>query len=99
VFVNLIQNAMDATAGRPGPRIVIDTCTVGDVVEIVVADNGPGVDPAIVEKLFLPFHTTKPDGLGLGLAICCDMVADWGGELRHEARSEGAAFVVRLVRA
>ena len=98
VLVNLIQNAMDAVADRAAPRIVLDSRVIDDAVEIVVADNGPGVDPTIVEKLFLPFQTTKPDGLGLGLAICCDMVADWGGDLRHEALPDGAAFIIRLRR-
>ena len=102
-MVNLIGNAIDAVEGRPTPRIAIRVARTiaGDGtarLRILVSDNGPGLPPDIREALFLPFRTTKPDGLGLGLVISADLVRDMGGTLAAEppATTGGATFIIDL---
>ena len=98
VIVNLIQNAFEAMsdAGTPEPRLTIDVARKARRVEIIIGDNGPGVDPSIAAALFTPFVTTKSAGLGLGLVICRDIVAGFGGELSLRPGKPGARFVISL---
>ena len=98
VFVNLIQNAAEALGERPGAAIRIASVTGADTVAVTVADNGPGLPPQVLETLFLPFTTTKPQGLGLGLVISKDIIAECGGSLTVENR-DGAVFTITLPRA
>lgn len=65
--------------------------------EIAVLDNGPGVSDTILERLFEPFRTTKPNGVGLGLPMSRTIAEAHGGSLRHERGSpRGARFVLTL---
>ncbi len=98
VIVNLVQNAYEALtdAATLRPRLTIDVVRVGDQVELAISDNGPGVDPAVASDLFTPFVTTKSSGLGLGLVICRDIIAGFGGELSLRPGEEGARFVISL---
>lgn len=98
VIVNLIQNAFEALVEgpTPDPAIRIEATRTGDRVEMVVSDNGPGIDPAVAPTLFTPFVTTKTQGLGLGLVICRDIVAGFGGELDLRPTPDGTAFVMML---
>lgn len=81
VLVNLIGNALDAVADGPEPRITISLRRTKGRIALAVADNGPGLPLDIRAGLFLPFRTTKPDGLGLGLVISADLVREMGGTL------------------
>jgi two-component system C4-dicarboxylate transport sensor histidine kinase DctB len=81
VVLNLLQNAIEALEGIAGPTIGLGVQVRGRRVTIHVTDNGPGVTPALQQRLFTPFTTDKPDGLGLGLVISRDIVAAFGGEL------------------
>lgn len=80
VLVNLLQNATDAVHDVKAPRIVLHTHGT-DPVHIDVCDNGPGVPAELLPQLFTPFVTGRPDGLGLGLAIASDIMAEFGGTL------------------
>ncbi|MGV8928827.1 MAG: sensor histidine kinase [Brevundimonas sp.] len=99
VVLNLLQNAIEALEGVKDPAIVMDVRIERAHVTIHVTDNGPGVAPGVQPRLFTPFTTDKPDGLGLGLVISRDIVAAFGGELVLEPSSGGAHFVIRLTRA
>ncbi|WP_374276136.1 ATP-binding protein [Brevundimonas sp.] len=96
VIVNLVQNACQALEGLPDPRIMIAVSRDGESILLSIADNGPGVSSEMRERLFTPFTTSRPAGLGLGLVICRDIVAGFGGELSLADSDEGAVFVVRL---
>lgn len=97
IFVNLVQNALDAMSQSENPQILIETETDDDRVIITIADNGPGIDIEILDNLFTPFITGKPDGLGLGLGIARDIARDFGGELKLGTSSlGGAAFILEL---
>ncbi len=94
VFVNLLQNSLDA--GGPGTLIDIGVRHHDGMVEVSVRDNGPGLSEAARTSLFQPFSTSKKEGLGLGLIISRDILADFGGDLVANRPAVGAEFVMRL---
>ena len=98
VIVNLIQNALEAMddAQIADPRLTLSVARRGGRVEIIVADNGPGLSEEVASTLFTPFTTTKTRGLGLGLVISRDIVAGFGGELDLRPAEQGAAFAIAL---
>lgn len=69
VLTNLVQNAVDAVANTPSPRVVVNTTESNKHWTLSVEDNGPGFSQRAQEQLFVPYFTTKPQGTGLGLAI------------------------------
>ncbi|MDP4021470.1 ATP-binding protein [Methylobacterium sp. NEAU 140] len=100
VLVNLLQNALDAVAGRPVRRVAVSVASEGERVGIAVRDDGPGIPEAVRGQIFDPFFTTKADGLGLGLAISRGIVEECGGTLSvADAPGGGTVFRMDLVRA
>jgi two-component system C4-dicarboxylate transport sensor histidine kinase DctB len=99
VLVNLLQNALEALESTADPEIRVQVVVKRSQVRIVVADNGPGVTPEAAKSLFTPFATTKPRGLGLGLVISRDIIAEFRGELSLEPAPGGARFVMSLPKA
>ena len=93
VLMNLVQNACDATADMPQPRLEISARQVGEQVEVCLRDNGPGIDPVSLAHVFEPFFTTKPvgKGTGLGLAISYGIVERHGGKLTAANHPDGGA--------
>ena len=99
VIVNLLQNASDALKGHATPRVEIHAKSTSQTVEIIIADNGPGIDPSQLKDIFTPFVTTKPDGMGMGLGIAKDIMTDFEGSIETTStRLGGAAFLLRLKR-
>ena len=99
VCLNLVQNAIDAVVhSETGIReVIVTTATLGRQVEVSVEDTGPGVPLVIQSQLFIPFFTTKLEGMGMGLAICDSIVCAHNGSLRYGDRvGGGARFVVTL---
>ncbi len=95
VFLNLGQNALQAMPN--GGVLGIEVRQNGEWAEIAVKDTGPGIGEIEQERIFLPFVTTKADGLGLGLAIVRRIVEEHGGGVSCQNRTGGGAvFVVRL---
>ncbi len=97
LLLNLLFNAADALSGK-GPIEVSATGANGSV-QLVVSDDGPGIDGEILDQVFDPFVTTKPagQGTGLGLAVCQTIVDRLGGSIRAENRlGGGASFEVSL---
>ena len=91
VLLNLIGNAIDAMKSvTDAPREVsLRTEVVPPAgVSVAVADNGIGLDPARLDRMFEPFYTTKPEGLGMGLAISRSIVESHGGHLRAELNTD-----------
>src|SRR5262249_34357228 len=102
VVLHLVRNAHEAMAGAARGTIAIDARRMGNAVEIAVADNGPGVAPEAAATVFQPFKSTKPDGLGLGLAICKAIVEAHDGRLWYEPGVSGGAvfrFTLPIARA
>lgn len=99
VFLNILNNAYDAIeeSGRSG-KIILKTASIGDAIEISLADNGTGITE--VERIFDPFFTTKQTGkgTGLGLSICYGIVRAHGGEIQcwNNANGLGSTFSIRI---
>ncbi|MFN6980382.1 MAG: ATP-binding protein [Brevundimonas sp.] len=96
VIVNLVKNAAEALEGQDDARLTLTVERRGERVRLIFADNGPGVAPEVASQLFTPFVTTRANGLGLGLVICRDIVASFGGELDLIPAKRGATFVAVL---
>lgn len=102
VIINLVRNALEACAraGIEDARITIATAATPVYVLIEVADNGPGIVPEVRQRLFKPFTTTRPDGMGMGLAICRRMMGAVCGRLElRDSTDEGSVFVISVPRA
>jgi len=95
VVVNLVNNAIYATNG--GGRVEVRARGDGDHLEIAVTDTGCGISKENLERVFLPFFTTKPvgHGTGLGLSVCYGIVRSWGGTI-DVASTEGAGTEFRI---
>ncbi len=99
VLVNLFQNAAEAMAEAevPGRWIGVETRTRSGWIEIRVRDGGPGVPPAIRDRIFEPWFTTKPNGHGFGLAVCYRIVHNHGGTIVATGNAAGGAeMFIRL---
>lgn len=94
VITNLVRNAVEAMEGRPMRILHLSAAPDDDGrVEIIVADSGPGLDPAVERSLFTPFSTTKPTGMGVGLSISRTIVEGHGGRIwATRSRWGGVAF-------
>ncbi len=99
VFRNIFVNASQALRGRAGEISVVIEGTLEHVV-VKVFDNGPGLDPEVVSKLFEPFVTSRAEGTGLGLAIVRRIVEAHGGEVQASNREDnaGAQFILKFPR-
>jgi C4-dicarboxylate-specific signal transduction histidine kinase len=97
VLFNLIRNALDAVSESPEVREVsVESSVEGNMAVIDVSDTGPGIRPAIRDRLFTPFVTTRENGTGLGLALSHRLVERAGGDLVVAEASEGARFRISL---
>jgi signal transduction histidine kinase len=95
VFYNLLINA--AQASPPGGTVTVKTRADGADAEVSVIDRGCGIDPAQRDNIFNPFFTTKPQGVGLGLAIVSKIVDEHGGNIAVESEpGKGSVFRVIL---
>jgi PAS domain S-box-containing protein len=100
VILNLILNAVEAMSGLDEGTRELRISTSADAsnaIVVTVRDNGPGLDPALLNRLFQPFITTKPEGIGMGLAICDSIIRSHGGQLSAGANEpRGALFQFTL---
>lgn len=99
VLVNILTNAADAVEDRETRKITLTAKLEEGRPLIRITDTGPGVPPALIERIFDPFFSTKGvgKGLGLGLSISYNIIKDFGGNLSvSQAEDEGASFTIRL---
>lgn len=95
ILGNLIDNAVDAGQDVPDPRVEVSVRTTAESLVIVVADNGPGLDPGTAGEVFARGWSTKDAGRGLGLALVGQAARRYGGSVEVE-REGGAVFTVRI---
>jgi signal transduction histidine kinase len=94
---NLVRNAREAMEGRRDGRLEVSLERDGTHAVVRIADNGPGIAPDKLERVFEPFVSTKGKGMGLGLAICREIVEAHAGRLEVEsAEGQGTCFTMRL---
>lgn len=101
VFMNLVVNAMEALSEMPHGRarsLLVSSKydSKNQQVAIIFKDNGPGIDREHRTKIFDPFFSTKPQGAGIGLALCRDLVKEHGGSISVESNRDGTIFTVKL---
>lgn len=99
VLVNLLLNAAEAMVGEGAVTIRLGTADGGKTSELIVEDDGPGIPGEILDVVFEPFITTKPEGMGtgLGLSVCHGIVRSFGGTLLAEnVEKGGAKFTIRI---
>jgi hypothetical protein len=99
VFFNVIINAIQAMSS--GGTLLLQTDLVHkdgkEVVRVLVGDSGPGIPPEVLQKIFMPFFTTKTQGTGLGLAICRQLMEQQGGAIHVASRSgDGTRVTIEL---
>jgi len=102
VLLNLIANAMESM-GSAEPRARVLTVRSGKIgdndIAVTVEDTGTGIDPTDLERVFEPFFSTKPEGMGMGLSICRSIIEAHGGRITASAaRGGGSVFQVSLPR-
>jgi len=95
VILNLLRNSAEAIQDSDARerKITVSSCEGhGSIIEVTVADTGPGIDPSIEDKVFSAFVTTKSEGMGIGLSICRSIIRSHGGELSTRPRPEGGTI-------
>jgi len=98
VFLNVINNALDAME-KEGGVLKISSRKEGDFIVVELADNGPGIPAANLQRIFDPFFTTKPvgKGTGLGLSICYGIIKNLGGEIVVKSTvGVGTTFYIKI---
>jgi len=93
-FTNLIQNAVEAMP--QGGELAINASSKGDFLDVAISDAGHGIAENIMDKIFLPFFTTKENGTGLGLAIVHKIVVSHGGNIFVDSSDKGTTFRIRF---
>ena len=101
VVLNLVKNAVEASSGQAvaSMTVSITTSKLGpDRVRLTVQDHGTGIPEEVLERMFMPFISTKPDGLGVGLRLCRTIVEAHGGDITccNNPDGDGATFLVTL---
>jgi signal transduction histidine kinase len=98
VLINLIVNAVEAVKDRENPRIILSaTLTANSKAVIKVADNGSGMPVELIDKIFIPFFSTKKNGSGIGLSLCKQIMMLHKGNIHVQSvENEGTAFVLNF---
>ena len=95
--LNLVDNAVEAVGGAGNVDVEVVNTPDGGSVQLIVNDDGPGISAADKEKLFLPYFSTKTNGMGLGLPIVHEIVLEHGGTIRMEDNApRGSRFILGL---
>jgi two-component system nitrogen regulation sensor histidine kinase NtrY len=93
VLINLMVNATEAVKDTPSPRIVLSASRTDQRLSIRIADNGPGIEPELLDKIFIPFFSTKKNGSGIGLSLCKQIMLLHKGNVQvHSKVGEGTVF-------
>ena len=96
VFLNLLKNAMQALEGHPHGELSLQA-EQDEYIVIDITDNGPGIPPEIMDKVFIPFFTTKSEGTGIGLSLCKEIIRRHEGHLAiKESRAGKTVFHIEL---
>jgi signal transduction histidine kinase len=94
-MTNLFVNAVEAMP--EGGCLEINTSFLHNKAGIIIRDTGPGIPEDVMQKIFLPFYTTKQEGIGLGLALVQKIIVSHGGSIEADSKEgEGTTFIISL---
>ena len=98
VLINLVVNAMEAVKDNPDPRIILSAYnSTNRKILIKVSDNGFGMTEEIMDKIFIPFFSTKKNGSGIGLSLCKQIMMLHKGNIQVQSRQgQGTAFTLQF---
>ena len=98
VLINLLVNAMEAVKDKTDARIVLSAyATLGNKIVLKVIDNGAGMSPEVMDKIFIPFFSTKKSGSGIGLSLCKQIMMLHKGNVQVQSvEGEGSAFMLQF---
>ena len=96
VFLNIIKNATEACRNAENPRIEVSAVYhKNDSIKFTISDNGEGIIPKVKERIFVPFFTTKPNGSGIGLSLCKQIITLHDGFINVESKvGYGTVFTI-----
>lgn len=100
VLINLLKNAGEACAGQSYPEVIVETSHQMEkhIFQLSVKDNGCGILPEVLDKIFIPFFTTKSSGSGIGLSLCKQIMTLHGGSIRVVSEpGKGSCFTLKLL--
>ena len=100
VLINLLKNAGEACMDRPNPEVMVETAYHEEkhIFQLSVTDNGCGILPNVLDRIFIPFFTTKPTGSGIGLSLCKQIMAMHGGSIQVTSEDgKGSCFTLKMV--
>ena len=95
-LINLLTNAIEAVSSVAQPAVELRIEAADDAVVIAVSDNGPGIRDDEREQIFVPFHTTKPGGSGIGLSLARQIAIAHGGKLEVQPSYPGCVFLLTI---
>ena len=95
-LINLLRNAADAVAGHPDATIALTAHGDEEMVTLAVTDTGPGIASDLLDRVFVPFFTTKPGGSGIGLSLARQISVAHGGRAEARSDSDGTRISLRL---
>jgi len=98
VLINLVVNAIEAIKDNPTPKIVLSAYVASNHKTVIkIADNGNGMPPELLDKIFVPFFSTKKSGSGIGLSLCKQIMMLHRGNVQvQSAEGEGSAFFLQF---
>jgi nitrogen fixation/metabolism regulation signal transduction histidine kinase len=97
VFMNIYKNAIEVLDNKQSPEITTSSfLTANKRLQIEISDNGPGMKKEILEKIFIPFYTTKQDGSGIGLSLCRQIILAHHGYIKAESK-EGHGTRISII--
>ncbi len=97
VLINLVVNALEAVKEKDNPRIILSAAHENNKLLIKVADNGSGISPELLDKIFIPFFSTKKSGSGIGLSLCKQIMLLHKGNIQVQSKEgEGTAFLLQF---
>ena len=94
VLINLLKNAHEACQNKENSKIDVKANKIGDEIHISVSDNGQGILPEVIEKVFIPFYSTKTNGSGIGLSICQQIMIRHKGRLMVQSDDRETKFTM-----
>lgn len=98
VLINLVVNALEAVKEKSNPRIVLSASAENNKILIKVADNGSGISAELIDKIFIPFFSTKKSGSGIGLSLCKQIMMLHKGNIQVQSTEEkGTAFTLAFL--